>query len=85
MGRISAEGSGASLAKKQRCLRTDHHPMAFFARLGIFLPPFMVAAFTIFIKPYPEKHHYREMVEDTEALSYAGDGGMDGGGGRWGY
>lgn len=44
----------------------EDHPMAFFARLGIFLPPFMVAAFTIFIKPYPEKHHYREMVEDTE-------------------
>ncbi|CAL1155481.1 unnamed protein product, partial [Cladocopium goreaui] len=44
----------------------EDHPMAWFARLGIFLPPFIVAAFTIFIKPYPEKHHYRVMVEDME-------------------
>lgn len=44
----------------------EDHPMAFFARLGIFLPPFMVAAFTIFIRPYPEKPHYRAMVEDME-------------------
>jgi len=42
--------------------------MAWFARLGIFLPPFIVAAFTIFIKPYPEKHHYRVMVEDMEEI-----------------
>lgn len=44
----------------------EDHPMAWFARLGIFLPPFIVAAFTIFIKPFPEKHHYRVMVEDME-------------------
>ena len=35
---------------------TDH-PMAFYARLGIFLPPLMVAAFASLIRPYPDKHH----------------------------
>ena len=35
---------------------TDH-PMAFYARLGIFLPPLMVAAFASLIRPYPDKRH----------------------------
>ena len=35
---------------------TDH-PMAFYARLGIFLPPLMVAAFASLIRPFPEKRH----------------------------
>ena len=37
------------------------HPWAFVVRLGIFCPPFFVAAFASFIRPYPEKPHYREV------------------------
>ena len=40
------------------------HPWAFVVRLGIFCPPFFVAAFASFIRPYPEKPHYREVPEE---------------------
>ncbi|OLP83957.1 hypothetical protein AK812_SmicGene35207 [Symbiodinium microadriaticum] len=40
-----------------RCEHYTDHAMAFYARLGIFLPPLLVAAFANLIRPYPEKHH----------------------------
>eukprot|EP00435_Cladocopium_sp_Y103_P051408 s1574_g16.t1 len=70
-GQVNLKYASPRIAKQSTAQKAQNngprdHPMAFFARLGIFLPPFMVAAFTIFIRPYPEKPHYRAMVEDME-------------------
>jgi len=46
----------------------EDHPWAFVVRLGIFCPPFFVAAFASFIRPYPEKPHYREAALNPEQV-----------------
>ena len=54
-----------------RCEHYTDHAMAFYARLGIFLPPLLVAAFASLIRPYPEKHHSFETTgKDLSSPTY---------------